>query len=153
MLHTDRKAQLALLITLHQHCQSCKKILPQWTKDYEAWNENGRYWRIVRKVQAQVDHVIPLWKIVGMEPHAARKFFGPTNLQLLCGPCHTEKTSREAAERAHLKRLMKKSAPAKETHRSGPKSSIPKRKTAFQSRGFCKKYRRKMNGTTVVRKP
>lgn len=146
-LHFDRPRQLALLSTLTKHCAVCNRLLPQWTKDYEGWSPDGVYWRIVRKVQAEVDHIIPLWKTVGMNPINARKFFGPTNLQLLCSPCHKEKTKREATERAHIKRLMSKDSTVKKS----PAHSFLAKKT-IQSAGFNKLWKRGFNGKVVKRK-
>lgn len=51
-----------------------------------------------------------------------------------CG-CHTAKTSREAGERAHGKRIIEKAA----------KAEKPK------GRGFSQRYKRKMDGTIVDR--
>lgn len=58
-------------------------------------------------IELEVDHVIPLWKVAlisDLTLEQRRWYFGPGNLQLLCGPCHKAKCRAEAAERAALKR-------------------------------------------------
>lgn len=52
----------------------------------------------------EVDHIKPLWSVRDLPDEERLPFFGPDNLQLLCGEHHKEKTSREAGERARLKR-------------------------------------------------
>lgn len=55
---------------------------------------------------AEVDHVIPLWKVATLEPRRVDhplRYWMPGNLQLLCAPCHRAKTKAEAAERAALR--------------------------------------------------
>ena len=87
-----------------------------------------------------VDHVIPLWKVKGLPIEIRRKYYLLGNLQLLCSPCHKRKSAKEAAERAHFNRLAKtKDGNAK-----------PKRHK-LQSRGFDKRYRKRMNGEVVER--
>lgn len=68
---------------------------------------------LIEQVSAlEVDHVIPLWLVaIEIPPDERRHFFGPDNLQLLCGACHKIKTKREAGERAALKAFTKAQLP------------------------------------------
>jgi 5-methylcytosine-specific restriction endonuclease McrA len=50
-----------------------------------------------------VDHVRPRWSLTEQQRGELRWWL-PFNLQLLCGRCHADKTAREAAERAELRR-------------------------------------------------
>jgi len=52
----------------------------------------------------EVDHRTPLWSVWDLPPDERRRFYGPDNLQLLCGPCHKAKSAREARERADRRR-------------------------------------------------
>lgn len=56
----------------------------QLERDYRDW---------------QADHIVPLWSVDRDAPDALR-FWGPENLQLLCGDCHKAKSAREAKARA-----------------------------------------------------
>lgn len=53
----------------------------------------------------EVDHRTPLWEVAHLPDEERRWYFGPGNLWLLCGPHHKQKTIREAARRAEIKRL------------------------------------------------
>lgn len=77
----------------------------------------------------EIDHVIEEWERVG-----DREKLTAEDGQLLCFPCHDEKTGKKAGERAHGKRIVKKAA------------GISKKK----SPGF--RGWRKMNGDIVWRK-
>lgn len=89
-------------------------------------------WRLM----LDVDHIVPLWKVADLPDDQRREYFKIGNLQLLCGHCHKRKSAKEAAERAHLKRL------AGDKKRRGRK--IP-------SRPFDKRWRRKVNRTVEAR--
>lgn len=78
--------------------------------------------------QPQFDHITPLWK--GGEHRE-------TNLQLLCGEAHREKTKAEARDHAKADRIHAK------FHGYWPKS-----KTPLKSRGFPK---RTVDGRVVAR--
>jgi hypothetical protein len=53
---------------------------------------------------AEVDHVVPLWKVRDLPDRERRPYYGPANLQLLCHDHHKAKTAREAGERAAIER-------------------------------------------------
>lgn len=54
---------------------------------------------------AQIDHIIPLWRVDRSKPFAEIiAYWRLGNLQILCGDCHKAKTAREAGERAAMKR-------------------------------------------------
>lgn len=53
----------------------------------------------------EVDHIVPIWALSVLPRGDRIAYFGPSNLRLLCPPCHKAKTKREAAVRsAHRKR-------------------------------------------------
>lgn len=56
-------------------------------------------------VQLFVDHVRPLWSLTTAERGELRWWL-PFNLQLLCKGCHDRKTSREAGDRARIRREL-----------------------------------------------
>jgi hypothetical protein len=85
----------------------------------------------------EVDHEVPLWKVTDLPPAQRRKYFLLGNLRLLCFDCHNRKSAKEAAERAHHKRLVK------------PKK---RRGAKLQSRPFDTRLRRKIDGTVEVRR-
>jgi hypothetical protein len=124
----------------------CKCAIPQFKPHARRVSQDGHHFtEIVRRFCGHIDHKVPLWKVVGIEPQERIKYFGPLNLQILCEECHTKKTSREAAERAHYKRLATKSfAPAEKGKRR-----IGNR--LMRSRGFDNRFRRKMNGKVEAR--
>lgn len=100
------------------------------TRHYYPWTELKLAW------VCEVDHRIPLWKVETVSDVRARVwYFGPDNLQLLCPPCHAEKTSLETTERAHERRMTKGIR-----RRKGP---------PMRSRGFDKTFTRRFDGTTV----
>ena len=97
---------------------------PQWHKEcvreyHRAINTAGQVKALIkrdgRKCQAcgceqsnwgfEVDHIRPLWQSAGLELKERRAFFVLENLQLLCAPCHKEKSAREAKQRAKEARL------------------------------------------------
>ena len=84
----------------------------------------------------EVDHRVPLWKVVDLPSAKRRQYFLIGNLQLLCFDCHKRKSAKEAAERAHHRRLAK-----------GKK----RRGRAMQSRGFDTRWPRRMDGRVEVR--
>jgi len=52
------------------------------------------------------DHIRPLWSAPLRMTYAERlAWFGVDNLQMLCTPCHKEKSKLEAAARARMKRV------------------------------------------------
>lgn len=67
--------------------------------------ETGAYVPIDRVVALEVDHQVPLWSVAHLPPDKRRPFFGPSNLKLRCPDCHKTKTTREAAERAAIRRV------------------------------------------------
>jgi len=66
------------------------------------------------------------------------------NCQVLCPPCHREKTDRDAPLKAKSRRLVNQ------------RMGLPKkkgRKQKIKSGGFDKRYKRKVNGKVVRREP
>ena len=55
----------------------------------------------------EVDHKVPLWKVANLPASLRRAYFKLTNLWLLCSDCHKRKSAKEAAERAHHRRLVR----------------------------------------------
>lgn len=88
------------------------------------------------------DHIIPLWKVRTMDMPDAYYWNPEKNGQTLCDPCNTQKTSAEAAERAHFDRLEKR------------RQGVPKRKKSrkLEGRGFDKRYKKSVSGTVTERK-
>lgn len=68
------------------------------------------------------DHIVPLWKVVHMPPLKRLAYFTLANMQTLCTPCHQQKCSDEAAEKAKYDR------------RERAKTETAKPKRAFGSR-------------------
>ena len=88
-------------------CAACRERPKKWVRaKYESTDRatRGRYVRIKRACALELDHLTPLWSVANLPAHERRAFFGPSNLQLLCPDCHRAKTTREAAERAGLRR-------------------------------------------------
>lgn len=69
--------------------------------------------------------------------HGYRSALVAADGQLLCGPCHDEKTARKSGERAHGVRIVEKLA------------NIDRRSTSSGQRGFSQRYKRKMNGDVL----
>jgi 5-methylcytosine-specific restriction endonuclease McrA len=87
-------------------------------------------------IAGEVDHVKPLWALIGMSREQLVWFFGPENLQLICRQCHAGKTKTEAGRRAHHKRLR----------------TVEKKKSStMKSRGFDKTLTRRFDGTITRR--
>jgi hypothetical protein len=63
------------------------------------------YWEIDWRCALELDHRRPLWSVAHLPDEERRPFFGPDNLWLLCPAHHKAKTKREAAQRAHERRL------------------------------------------------
>jgi 5-methylcytosine-specific restriction endonuclease McrA len=62
--------------------------------------------QVAPRVDAEVDHVVPLWKVPPCMPWERKiEYWRIGNLQVLCPECHKRKTAREAAERAKANRL------------------------------------------------
>lgn len=59
----------------------------------------------INKENYQIDHILPLW-LVDREKLGWETYFTSANLQLLCTPCHSSKTAREASQRAKIKRIQ-----------------------------------------------
>lgn len=63
--------------------------------------------------EVQVDHIVPVLGLAGFDTWEGvieRMFVGPEGLQVLCKPCHKEKSATEAGVRANAKRSKKESA-------------------------------------------
>lgn len=78
-----------------------------WNERTEEQHSIGAMQDIDRRCALQLDHKTPLWKVADLPDCLRRSYFGPDNLWLLCPDHHKAKTRREAAERAHQKRLDK----------------------------------------------
>jgi hypothetical protein len=96
----------------------------------------GKYCQIEWRLMLEVDHDIPLWKVAHLPDAQRRQYFKIGNLQLRCPACHKYKSAKEAAERAHHKRLIE------------PKK---RRGRKLQGRGFDKTLRRTISGRVEVR--
>jgi 5-methylcytosine-specific restriction endonuclease McrA len=77
----------------------------------------------------QIDHVIALanWNPTPEAPHGNRQ----SNLQLLCGPCHTAKTRKDVAEKAETFRKRKRLGPLQ-----AKQSAWSKRYQEAKAKGF-----------------
>lgn len=82
-----------------------------WARPGGRWDEltheerhTGDQQSIERVCALEVDHRVPLWSIAHLPLDERRPYFGPTNLWLLCPRCHKEKSRREAADRAAVRR-------------------------------------------------
>ena len=51
----------------------------------------------------QLDHDIPLWSVEHLPEDQRRAYFYVTNLHLLCKPCHTKKSVKEAGARKRFR--------------------------------------------------
>jgi ribosomal protein L37E len=73
------------------YCAGCGIVQPRKSRVHEEkWH---------------VDHIKPLWEQKGKRfDEIDLDYWREDNLQTLCTECHTKKTSREAAERAKLKK-------------------------------------------------
>lgn len=86
-------------------------VCRRWTKKLnEAFHAERAlgYWRYTELIYVSlwhVDHKIPLWKVVHLEPLQRLEYFKLHNLITRCHRCHAFKTAEEAAERAKYKRL------------------------------------------------
>lgn len=100
-----------------------------------------RYTEVLWVSLWHVDHKIPLWKVAHLPDLQRIDYFKLANLVTRCHVCHQFKTTEEAAERAHHKRL---SEPKKE----------PKFKRPIPHRGFGSGSRklggRKLGAKTVT---
>lgn len=67
-----------------------------WRADYVEIDIVGEWF---------MDHRVPLWRVEHLPDRERAKYFQLGNLQTLCRACHADKTRREAAERAKLKRI------------------------------------------------
>lgn len=77
------------------------KAWRDWTDLDRAY---GEHWRVWQEIALEVDHRVPLWEIADLPDEERRPYFGPSNLWLLCPRHHKEKTAREAARRAAIRR-------------------------------------------------
>ncbi len=99
-------------------------------KRFETRSTNMGVWH--------ADHVLPLWNLTE-DMRGNIEFWLLGNLETRCLECHEEKSVIETKARAKMKRL--------EGKRIGTAKAKPKR--AMQSRGFDKKFRKKMSGEVV----
>lgn len=97
-LHSRSEVQFNWLVDEHgERCNGCRVEKPMRVIMIGSYEDSAS--------DLQVDHIEPLWLVaLTVPPEDRRRYFGPENLQLLCGKCHKSKTRREAAERAQMKR-------------------------------------------------
>jgi 5-methylcytosine-specific restriction endonuclease McrA len=101
---------------LHGFCSEISaEVSRRWnydtheTEPEKVWVADGPFTPVlITKPALQVDHVIPLWKVVDLPDEKRVTYFELGNLQLLCVECHKAKTKPEAAERAHYERLVRR---------------------------------------------
>lgn len=84
---------------------------PRPDKPWHEWTEEDRQIGAQQEIgyrssALEVDHRIPLWEVAHLPDEERRWYFGPENLWLLCPPCHKAKSRREAAQRAHERRMV-----------------------------------------------
>lgn len=75
---------------VHFQCAACQKKAP--------------------RKQVRVDHIEPVVPVSGkttFDNYIDRLFCGKKGLQILCVPCHNEKSKRENAERRKIKKELK----------------------------------------------
>ena len=77
----------------------------RWADLTDEERQTGWQFAIERVCALEVDHKVPLWSVADLPDDERRWYFGPGNLWLLCPACHKAKTKREAAQRAHERRL------------------------------------------------
>lgn len=69
---------------------------PFWSKHYPAKTYVGAFTSIAWSSGLEVDHVLALALVVILIPQAEQwRYWGPMNLQGLCGPCHKAKTAED----------------------------------------------------------
>ncbi len=124
-----------------ERCADCGEAPHSWQPQKPpyiiyGWYGGGKYCRIEWRLMLEVDHKIPLWKVAHLPVAKRREYFKIGNLQLRCPKCHKRKSAKEAADRAHHKRLVE---PKKPKGRKLP------------SRGFDMRLRRKMSGRVEMR--
>lgn len=106
-LHTRVDVQQGHLIDRDgAGCVTCGKVEGKWELVWscqehrvEAWSFDGPTSVIQWKTYLEVDHFVPLAAAFPCFPDNDRRrwFFGPGNLQLLCGDCHKAKTKNDTA--------------------------------------------------------
>ncbi len=77
-------------------CRSARK----WFYDEVAVRDGDRCHDCGRGGVLELDHEIPLWKVVYLPQRLRRELFLPWNLRLCCAKCHRRKTDSEREERA-----------------------------------------------------
>lgn len=77
----------------------------RWADLTDEQRRTGEQQSIERVCALEVDHRVPLWEVADLSDDERRWYFGPGNLWLLCPKCHKAKTRREAARRAHERRM------------------------------------------------
>lgn len=104
-----------------EQCAQCGPIAGEWVPEFGTKDrphesrlylepDRPKFTPVIYRVVLQVDHKVPLWKVAHLPQHERRTYFLLGNLWLLCVACHARKTTTEAAERAHQKRLEKQRA-------------------------------------------
>lgn len=117
-------------------------------------------WILCRQVRTELDHVVPLWQVAHLPDDERFWYFGPENLQLLCIPCHREKTAAEASRRAAANRANVGDVAAQGAleldgshHPTGQQRSAPRAKTGRTGAGGLThpRLKRKVSGKVVPR--
>lgn len=139
-LHTWPAVQIAFLKKRDgNRCWDCGASPEKWIgrgPTYKPWSQDhvGPYSSLERVGALELEHETPLWKTTHLPDEERRRFFGPENLRLRCRGCHKAKSARESADRAKVKRIIRKSDP--ETRKP----------STLKGRGFDKTLRKRFNG-------
>jgi hypothetical protein len=112
-LHSDHSAQYKHLKERDgEDCWECKGRPLVWSRDTPCtrWRDPtgvyvGQYTPVWwGKADLEVEHTVPLWSVAHLPDDERRPYFGPTNLRLMCVPCHKRKSAKEAKQRAETKK-------------------------------------------------
>ena len=80
-------------------CAGCKEHVPNTIKQGAK--------RVKNVCIDHIEHVVPVTGWVSWDSCIERMFCEEDKLQLLCKECHDKKSKKEAAERAHHRRIAK----------------------------------------------
>lgn len=120
-LPTDEKTHCGFLRFWHKSCEEEFRIIvfPATARSrverrdkrlcadcHEVAGHNAR-----GEADWQVDHHTPLWKVAHMEPLQRLEYFKLHNLVTRCTNCHEIKSAKEAAERAHGRKVRGENKP------------------------------------------
>lgn len=119
-------------------CWDCDEAPTKWNRQGPCIRPGhpdyvGQYWTITLALALELEHETPLWKTTHLPDDERRRFFGPENLRLRCGPCHAKKTARESADRAKVKRIE-----ARDSGTRRPRQKIAQRPNPWGPKGVRK---------------